>query len=148
MRIIYLCYLLILMLSCQGNSSKKEETDTKSLIIESLKKETQYFCERNLEKWQEQWSQAPFVSKMYAGTAEFEEFDSWEEINQFTVDHINENPDPIPIPQSDQEYKIYVLGKTAWVFFNKIGEKGLVKETRFMVKENRKWKIARMQTIF
>ncbi|MEM6806498.1 MAG: hypothetical protein AAF696_34180, partial [Bacteroidota bacterium] len=98
--------------------------------------------------WQRQWSQQPFVSKMYAGTAEFQEFTTWEEINQFTLNHIKAHPEPIPIPQSDQEYNIYLLGETAWVFFNKVGEQGLVRESRFMVKEEGKWKIARMQTIF
>lgn len=136
---LFLCY-------CQTPSSSHRES--REEIIETLEKETQYFCERNHTMWQEQWSHRAFVSKMYLGNTEFEEFTSWEEINQFTLEHIRNFPDPIPIPLSDQLYAIELLDNCAWVFYNKQGEKGPVRETRFMVKEESKWKIARMQTIY
>ena len=122
--------------------------DTKKQIIETLKKETQYFCERQLPQWQDQWSHQSFVSKMYAGNKAFEEFTSWEQINQYTVNHIAEFPEPIPIPKTSFEYDIHLFGETAWVFYSKMVDGVQVRETRFMVKEGEQWKIARMQTIF
>lgn len=146
----------VLILGCETNdttTSEKEpimenSEDIKKAIEETLKKETQYFCERNLEKWQEQWSHQPFVSKMYAGEKDFEHFTTWEEINAFTVNHIAENPDVIPIPESNYDLDIHLLGETAWVFYAKTVDGKEVRETRFMVREGDKWKIARMQTIY
>ncbi len=146
MRLPYLLFLCICLTACQPATESTEQTKEK--IIETLQLETKYFCERNLASWQDQWSYEPFVSKIYAGEKDFEEFTTWNEINQFTVDHIAEFPDPIPLPVSDQKYDIHLFVETAWVFYTKKGEKGPVKETRFMVKEEEKWKIARMQTIY
>lgn len=139
------CWLLI-VLGCQNLSSNN--LSDKDEIIETLKNETQYFCERNLEKWQLQWSRQSFTYKMYGGSQGFQEFVGWEAINQFTVQHIAANPNPIPLPDTNYEYDIYLLGETAWVLYSKNVENGIARETRFMVKENDQWKIARMQTIF
>ena len=67
----------------------------------------------NLKEWQAQWSHESFVSKMYAGNNEFEEFRGWDAINQFTVDHIKDNPSPIPIPQTSPDYSIKLFDDTA-----------------------------------
>ncbi|MEM9718911.1 MAG: hypothetical protein AAGA10_06680 [Bacteroidota bacterium] len=144
----YLCLVSLVLWGISCQSSSTSHMDAKALIVETLEKETQYFCERNLSKWQEQWSQKPFVSKMYMGNTAFKEFLGWKEINQNTVDHIQEFPDPIPFPKVEQEYTIEVFGETAFVFYAKEGEQGPIRETRFMVKEGDKWKIARMQTIY
>ena len=141
----FLFILLGTLISCQG---KIETASTEKEIITTLKKETQYFCERNLEMWQAQWLQQDLAYKMYAGEHEFEEFVGWEEINQFTVQHIEKQPDPIPLPNTNYEFNIHLFGETAWVFYSKIVDDAEVRETRFMVKENGYWKIARMQTVF
>ncbi|MEK6482579.1 hypothetical protein WJR50_33945 [Catalinimonas sp. 4WD22] len=117
-------------------------------IVETLQLETRYFCERNLEKWQEQWVHKPYTSKMYAGNTEFREFIGWEAVNQNTLDHIKAQPEKIPIPVSNQDYNIELLGKTALVFYSNNNAAGTVREIRLMVKEEDKWKIARMQTIY
>lgn len=157
MKNILLLCVGLLILSCESTSdttTNQQESmtenieNTKKAIEETLKQETRYFCERNLEKWQEQWSQQPFVSKMYAGEKKFEEFTTWEEINGFTVNHIAENPDSIPIPETNYDLDIHLLGETAWVFYSKTVDDKEVRETRFMVKEGDKWKIARMQTVY
>jgi len=145
MTIGLLC-LVLLIASCEKPTATN--ADAEKLIIETLENETQYFCERNLEKWQEQWSQKPFVSKMYTGNQPFKEFEGWAAINQNTVDHIKDFPEPIRIPATKQEYTIEVFDKTAFVFYSHIRENKLIRETRFMVKEGGKWKIARMQTIY
>ena len=142
----YWWILCLAMLGCE--QTKINKAWEKDLIIKTLKKETQYFCERNLANWQEQWSHEPFVSKMYGGSHEFEWFNNWESINQFTVDHITQNPESIPIPESNFDYVIHLFGETAWVFFSKNVNGQKVQETRFMVKEKGQWRIARMQTIF
>ncbi|MEM6767949.1 MAG: hypothetical protein AAF655_23650 [Bacteroidota bacterium] len=144
--ILSLISLLLLLSSCQNPKNAVPEEEAQ--IIETLQLETQYFCERKLAEWQNQWTHESYVSKMYAGKIGFEEFTNWEEIYQFTVDHINEFPDPIPIPESDQAYTVELFGETAFVFYTKEGEEGPVRETRFMVKEGDKWRIARMQTIY
>ncbi|MFK7904112.1 MAG: hypothetical protein AB8B69_03260 [Chitinophagales bacterium] len=143
-------FILLLTFGCQNkhNEHNINNETTKQDIINILKNETKYFCERNLEEWQSQWSHEPFVYKMYAGNNAFEEFVGWEEINQFTVQHIEENPTPIPLPDTNFDYDIYLFGETAWVLYSKNVDGALARETRFMVKENNKWKIARMQTIF
>ena len=146
MRLVYLLFLCVYIAACQPAVEPTEQAKEK--IIETLQLETKYFCERNLAKWQDQWSHKSFVSKMYAGEKDFEEFTSWNEINQFTVHHIADFPESIPIPVSDQEYDIYLFAETAWVFYTKEGETGPVRETRFMVNERGKWKIERMQTIY
>ncbi|MEL7005991.1 MAG: hypothetical protein AAFN93_25175 [Bacteroidota bacterium] len=138
--------ILAIVISCQKPSDDEEKT--KQQIIETLENETRYFCERNLKKWQDQWSHESFTSKMYAGEAKFEELVGWDEINQFTVRHIKENPKPLAIPQVNIEFDIHLFDNTAFVFYAKEVDGHLVRETRFMVKENRQWKIARMQTIY
>ena len=146
MKVIWLVGVVLFLGSCQKTLTS--DMDPKVLIIETLQKETQYFCERNLDKWGDQWSQKSFVSKMYTGKTDFVEFRGWEAIKQNTVDHIQEFPDPISIPKPRLEYTIEVFGETAFVFYAKEGEHGPIRETRFMVKEGEKWKIARMQTIY
>lgn len=143
---LWLLCCCLLIGSCQQSSISN--LNTEKLIIETLEKETQYFCERNLKKWQEQWSHQSFVSKMYTGNQKFKEYIGWNEINKNTVDHIREFPKPIPIPDSNQDYTIKLFDKTAFVFYSYNKENSLVRETRFMVKEGSKWKIARMQTIY
>jgi len=146
-KIILFC-LSLFVLNCQNPSTNS--TLHKEQIIETLKNETKYFCERNLKEWQKQWSHKSFCSKMYAGRGEvaFEYFEGWESINQFTVQHIAENPEVIPIPKTNFEYDIHLFGETAWVFYSKNVAGKLVKETRYMLKEGSKWKIAKMQTLF
>ena len=141
------CLLSLLPFINSCHSSSNDDHNVEALIIETLQMETQYFCERNLMKWEEQWSQQPFVSKMYIAKTEFKEFSGWEEIQQNTVDHIRDFPDPIPIPVVEQEYTITVFKETALVVYAKVGAQGPIRETRLMVKEGEKWKIARMQTI-
>lgn len=141
-------FMLIVLFGCQSQQAVQDEATVKEAIINTLKKETQYFCERNLEAWQAQWSHQPFTYKMYAGNEEFEEFVGWEAINQFTIQHINENPNPIPLPDTNFEFEFHLFDETAWVFYSKNVDSTLVRETRFMVKEDKQWKIARMQTIF
>ncbi len=142
----YLICLLPLFSSCQTNPNSSEGDE--ALIIETLQKETEYFCERNLRQWEEQWSKQAFVSKMYTGNTNFKEFIGWEEIRQNTVDHIRDFPDPIPVPDVDHGYNMELFGRSAFVFYTKKGKSGPVRETRFLVKEGGKWKIARMQTIY
>jgi len=141
-------WLPLLLLFCYCQNPEKSAANSESQIIETLQLETRYFCERNLEMWQEQWSHKAFTSKMYTGQNDFEEFTGWAAINGFTVKHIVNNPDPIPLPDTNFDVDIHLLGETAWVFYSKTVNGALVKETRFMVKEDDKWKIARMQTIF
>lgn len=141
----YVLAFLTLISSCRTPAA--QDQDAKALIIETLQLETQYFCERNLGKWEEQWARAPFVSKMYLGNTSFTEFKGWEEIRQNTLDHIRDYPDPIPIPVVDQEYTVNLFKEAALVFYAKEGEVGPIREIRFMVREGEKWKIARMQTI-
>lgn len=154
--IILLCVGL-LILGCEttdNTTANQKESMTenveaiKKAIEATLKQETKYFCERNLEMWQIQWSHEPFVSKMYAGEKDFEQFTTWEEINAFTENHIAENPNKIPIPETNYDLDIHILGETAWVFYSKTVDDKNVRETRFMVKEGDKWKIARMQTVY
>lgn len=144
-KLLSLC-LLLAELACQVPSASAQGAE--ALIIETLEKETKYFCERNLEKWQEQWSHKPYVSKMYAGNTEFREFIGWEAINQNTVDHIKAFPEEIPIPVSHRDYSIELLGESALVFYSNTNATGTVREIRLMVKQDGKWKIVRMQTIY
>lgn len=157
MKHILLLCIGLLILSCETSNKTTENQKepmtenieiTKKAIEATLKQETKYFCERNLKMWQAQWSHQPFVSKMYAGEKDFEQFTTWEDINAFTVNHIAENPEVIPIPETNYDLDIHILGETAWVFYSKIVDNKNVRETRFMVKEGDKWKIARMQTVY
>ncbi len=146
MKNLWLLFFGALICSCQNSSL--DHSEAKRQIVDTLEKETRYFCERHLDKWQAQWSQQSFVSKMYTGNIAFKEFIGWAAIKQNTLDHIQQFPAPIPIPPSKQDYTIEVFDRTAFVFYSYDGEKGTVRETRFMVKEGDKWKIARMQTIY
>jgi len=146
MKKVLLICLSLFVLSCQNPSA--DDSSSKEQIIQTLNNETRYFCERNLEKWQEEWAHQPYCSKMYAGNIEFEELLGWEAIRQFAVEHIAENPQPFPLPDTNFDYDIYLFGETAWVFYFKTVDNASMRETRFMVKEGNKWKIAKMQTIY
>lgn len=144
-RLLLIC-LSIFALSC--DDAPADEAVEKQQIVETLTSETKYFCGRNLEKWQEQWAHQPFCSKLYAGDIEFEELTGWSAIQQFASKHIADNPNPYPLPDFNVDYDIHLLGETAWVFYTKKIDNATMRETRFMVKEGDKWKIARMQTIY
>ena len=143
---MWIISFLFLLVSVQP--SVATGTDTNQLIVKTLQKETQYFCERNLSKWKDQWSQKPFVAKKYIRGLKAEIYTGWKSIEQYTIEHIKQYPNPIPIPDTNFEYDIYVLGETAWVLYHKMEEGHKVLETRFMTKEGEKWKIARMETIY
>lgn len=144
-KVLSIC-LALLVLGCQKPALN--DAETKQEIIKTLENETQYFCERNLEKWQDTWAHQPYCSKMYAGNITFEELLGWEEIKQFATKHITEHPDPFPLPNPNFEYDIYLFGETAWVFYLKKVDNASMRESRFMVKEGSKWKIAKMQTTY
>jgi len=146
MKKFFILCLSVFVLSCQDIST--DDALSKRQIIQTLENETKYFCERNFEKWQGEWAHQPFCSKMYAGDVEFESLVGWEAIQQFAVEHISEYPQVFPLPDTNFDYDIYLFGETAWVFYLKTVDKASMRETRFMVKENGKWKIARMQTIY
>lgn len=146
MRRVWYLSLALLFIGCKAG--QHDISKEKEKIIAVLNQETKYFCDRNLEKWQQQWSHQPFVSKMYAGSVDFEELTGWKAINQFTRDHIAEHPAKIPIPDTNFEYDFHFFKDTAWVFYSKNVDGKRVRETRFMVKENDQWKIGRMQTLF
>jgi hypothetical protein len=144
-------YFLVLFLAffLQGCHATQASTqEIKQAIIQTLENETMHFCERDLAKWQEHWSHQPFVSKMYAGDTDFMLFDNWEEINQNTLNHIEQFPEAIPIPVTDHVYTIELFKDTAIVRYSKEWKGKKVKEFRFMVKEGNNWKIAIMETIF
>lgn len=146
MKLFSLSFLILLLVGCQSPTSSNP-TDRQQ-IITTLKNETKYFCARNIELWQEQWSHQPYTSKMYAGATAFEELTGWASIQQFTLTHIEEHPEPLPLPAVAVDYEIHLFPKTALVFYTKEVDGNTVRETRFMVKDGDHWKIARMQTIF
>ena len=138
----------LMLLHVAHSQAQSNRTETQEAIIRTLELETRYFCERQLENWQAQWSHRGFVSKMYAGNGEFQLFDGWAAIHSFTQKHIQESPEPIPLPDSNFDYEFHVFTETAWVFYSKNVDGNPVRETRFMVKEDEKWKIARMETVY
>lgn len=146
MKYILPLILLSWLTACQTTSSSLKTAERQ--IIETLKDETRYFCERNLSKWAAQWSHASYASKMYGGDTDFALLSGWEAIWQHTVDHIREYPEPIEVPEVEVDYHIEYFGKTAWVFYTKKIPQGMAREARFMVREKGVWKIARMQTIY
>jgi len=146
MKYVFILILLSWLTACQTTSSPLKTAERQ--IIQTLKDETRYFCERNLPKWEGQWSHASYVSKMYGGNTDFALFSGWEAVRQNTVDHIREHPELIEVPEVEVDYHIEYFGKTAWVFYAKQSPQGLVREARFMVREKGAWKIARMQTIY
>lgn len=61
----YILHLILLswLTACQTPWLPSKATERQ--IIQTLKDETRYFCERNLSKWAAQWSHACYASKMY-----------------------------------------------------------------------------------
>ncbi len=146
MKYVFTLTLLSWLTACQTAWLPSKTAERQ--IIQTLKDETRYFCERNLSKWVAQWSHASYASKMYGGDTDFVVFSGWEAIRQNTVDHIREHPEPIAVPEVEVDYHIEYFGKTAWVFYTKKIPQGMAREARFMVREKGAWKIARMQTIY
>lgn len=148
MKVLLFILMSLAGFACQQQTSTIELRNEKEAIIQTLELETRYFCERKLEKWAEQWSQSNFVTKMYAGDTEFKLFRGWEAIRQNTLDHINEHPQPIPIPPANQDYQIELFAQSALVLYHYNRADGKVEEMRLMIKEADQWKIARMETIY
>lgn len=146
MKNLLLLFLGFSLWACQKSNTMP--TNSEELILETLQMETQFFCERNVKDWEKQWLHSAIAYKMYANPKHFEAYEGWEAIRQFTVDHVSKNPNPIPLPNNQADYDIHLFTETAWVFFSKIVDGAQVRESRFMVKEDDKWKIARMETIF
>lgn len=146
MKYITAIICIILLSGCQPANTTQQ--DDKQQIVETLQRETRYFCQRDLDNWQKQWAHRPFAAKMYATDTSFQAWTGWEAINQFTVQHLRDYPDTIPIPEVRVNYDIHLLGQTAWVFFAKTMDGLQVAESRFMVREDGTWKIARMQTVY
>ena len=146
--LIFLISVLAMAGHAQDNQGEKQH------IIQTLTDETKYFYARNLDDWQDRWSRKSFVSKMYiisdtyTGDRKFKEFKDWNAIKKYTLDYFEEHPNPVPAPESNLNYKIHLFGDAAYVLYSYKGASGEVRETRFIVKENGEWKIARMQTIY
>ena len=148
-------HILILLIAVSAIAGHAQDSQTeKQQIIQTLTDETRYFYARDLDNWQNQWSQKSFVSKMYiisdtyTGDRKFEEFKNWGAIKKYTLDYFEKHPDSEAVPESNLNYKIHVFGNTAYVLYSYTGASGEVRETRFMIKEAGDWKIARMQTIY
>ncbi|MGB5820993.1 MAG: hypothetical protein WBG90_16025 [Saonia sp.] len=117
-------------------------------IKEALRLETQYFYQRDITKWEGQWSHGPFVMKCYIRDGEYLEQLGWPVIRQSAKDYMKAHPEPEQAPTYIPEYEIEVFGKSAFVsYIQQPDAKGVRKrEIRLMVREEGKWKIGYMST--
>ena len=141
--IVILFFLQSNGISAQSQKTGNEEHEVK----EALRLETQYFYQRDLEKWEGQWSHKPFVMKCYIRDGKYSEQLGWPVIQKSAEDYMKEHPEPEKPPTDIPDYEIEVFDKSAFVtYVIQDPTRGKKKEIRMMVKENGKWKIGYMST--
>ncbi|MEK6152469.1 hypothetical protein WIW50_04390 [Flavobacteriaceae bacterium 3-367] len=140
--------LLVLFLQANGMTGQSQRQDkVENEIQEALRLETQYFYQRDISKWEGQWSHGPFVMKCYVRDGKYLEQMGWPVIQQSAKDYMKAHPKPEPVPTAMPEYKIEVFGKSALVSYIQLDPtQGRKREIRVMVKEKDQWKIAYMST--
>lgn len=145
---ILLTTTLLLLLQFNVVSGQSQTTEkVEQEIKEALRLETQYFYQRDMVKWEGQWSHEPYVMKCYVTDGKYIEQLGWPIIQQSAKDYMKEHPEPEQVPTDLPEYEIKVFGNSAFVSFithDKI--RGKKRDIRLMVRENGKWKIGYMST--
>ncbi|MEL6917188.1 MAG: hypothetical protein AAFO99_05600 [Bacteroidota bacterium] len=135
----------ILTNSAVAQSQKTE--DAVYEIKEALRLETQYFFQRNIKKWEGQWSHGAFVMKCYIREGKYLEQLGWASIRQSARDYMEKHPEPEQPPTDIPAYEIEVFGKSAFVsYMAPDTQRGKKREIRLMVREQGKWKIGYMST--
>lgn len=155
---LMLLFLAGFIFSCKdSNEEIKEENvdDTirlekeKESILESLRTETRDAFKRDYEAWRTNWVHRPTVVKTYMNFSDstFSEMIGWKEVDSFVRRYIEEHPEPVPPPEQPSNISIQLFGTGAWVSYGTIDKTfGRKRETRLMLKENGRWKIAGMHT--
>lgn len=140
--------LLLLLLQAGDMVGQSQEANkAENEIVEALRLETQYFYQRDIPKWEGQWSHGPYVMKCYLREGQYLEQLGWPVIRQSAMDYMKAHPEPEQPPTAIPEYEMEVFGKSALVSYVQFDPKqGRKREIRVMVKEKDQWKIAYMST--
>ncbi len=118
-------------------------------VIESLEKETYYFCSRDLDRWASYWLQRPSTHKYYVRNCNYEELKGFDAVEAYARTYFSEHPEPEEVPIGNYQYEIEVDGNAAWVYFEVADPiRGFKKEFRYMLYKDGKWKIASMGTVY
>ena len=157
-RPLIMLFLLLLIVSCKDSKEKVRDENVdntviiekeKQAILESLRTETEDAFNRDYRAWRTNWVHQPSVVKTYMNFEDstFSEMVGWKEVDDFVKTYIEEHPKPVPTPEQPDNVTIQVFGTGAWVSYETFDPTfGNKRETRLMIKENGRWKIAGMHT--
>ena len=134
-----------------------DEEEIKKLMVD----ETNYFVERNFEKWAESWVKEPYITWTVTNGGEPGDvltFRSWDSLKTFMSDFLGKLPPAFTTAMKKttvtrDKWQIQTRGNTAFVSFNQHTEnvekqtKSDITETRVLEKINGVWKIAMQATL-
>lgn len=120
----------------------------RAAVLATLERETEAFCNRDLDAWREQWLHTATTSKLYAGDVAFEELIGWAAVDSFTRAHIERHPDPLPVAQTTPQPEVAFFGEAALVTYAKEVEGGTAREVRLLAEVDGAWRIVRMETLY
>ena len=134
-----------------------DEEEIKKLMVD----ETNYFVERNFDKWAESWVKEPYITFTVTNGGEPGDvltFRGWDSLKTFMSNFLGKLPPAFTTAMKKttvtrDEWQIQTRGNTAFVSFNQHTEnvekqtKSDVTETRVLEKINGVWKVAMQATL-
>ena len=115
--------------------------------------ETKAYFNRDLPGWQSTWIHDAQVTRTIAGVQDVSET-GWQNVSSMIEKDFKQNPTPIPVTTSIENFTARQSGNVAWVEFDQVtasiadpSQKGQSREKRLLVKDGDTWKIASQVTI-
>ncbi|TLX77454.1 hypothetical protein E9993_02120 [Labilibacter sediminis] len=128
--------LVILMPPVLMAQLSKDEAAIKQVI----ENETNYFLQRDFEKWSNTWLHSPTIHWAVYSPNYHYEYSSWEELEKYIKEEFKRNPQPIETELNKTDYKFNITKNAALVRFTEAEGSG----TRVLIKDGGKWKISQM----
>ncbi len=143
-------FLIIFVITSVTIASEKkndaaEEENIKAVIAE----ETNSWKEGNYKNWANTWSHEPYIFWVASGVAAYNDFDSWDALNDAIGETIKNRKRPLDIKVERDNYRIRIFGNGAWATFDQyfiweedgVEQKSMSKDFRTLEKVEGKWKI-------
>lgn len=149
-RIVVLSFVVLI----SGASAHEHLLSEKEAIKAVIEKETTGWANRNFETWSSAWQHSDDVMAVFVSPGSYSETIGWDELSANMKWQFENYPAAITDRVARENFVIRVDGAVAWVTFEQFrwregsGERTHSREQRSLVKDNGRWKIASLTTIY
>jgi tetratricopeptide (TPR) repeat protein len=150
MRIRPLATMLVLSMGAGAASAQSASDET---LKAACAAETKAYFNRDLSGWQSTWIHDAQVTRTIVGVQDVSET-GWQNVSSMIEADFKQNPTPVPVTTSIENFTARQSGNFAWVEFDQVtasiadpSQKGQSREKRLLLKDGDTWKIASQVTI-